>query len=53
MRDSREFRDFLQLVRDHVIGSFQTVNDLMQEHGRSLPDVEDLAARARSRLDGP
>lgn len=51
VRESREFRDFVQLVRTHVLGTLQTVNDRMQERGRVLPDGDELAARARARLD--
>ena len=49
VRDSKEFRDFLALVRSHALGTFQTVNDRLQQ-GNLMPDVDDLAERARSRL---
>lgn len=52
VRDSAEFRDFLRLVRHHVLGTLHTVNERMQERGRVLPDGDELAARARARLDG-
>lgn len=51
VRNSREFQDFVELVRSHVLGTLQTVNERMQERGRVLPDVDDLTAQARARLD--
>jgi hypothetical protein len=52
IRDSEEFRSFLDVLRDHAKQTAQVLNDRLQQGGPVLPDFEDLAAQARARLRG-
>ncbi len=52
IRDSDEFRNFVSLLRSHLQGTVETVNDRLKQDGPVLGDVEGLAAEARARLFG-
>ncbi len=51
IRQSDEFRNFLELVRTHVSGSLKTVGERLEDDsGSILTDIEERAAAARARL---
>lgn len=54
VRDSDEFKNFVELLKAHTLGTIQTVNDRLQNDDLRLnADLDDLAARARARFLGP
>lgn len=52
IRESDEFRGFLQVLRIHAKETARILNDRLQSDGPTLPDLDDLATQARSRLGG-
>ena len=50
IRHSDEFRNFVQLLRDHLQGTAQTVSDRLASDAPLSHDVEGLVAEARRRL---
>lgn len=53
IRDSDEFRNFTALLKSHLVGTIDTVNErLKSDPGTLVGDVERLAGEARARLLG-
>lgn len=53
IRESDEFRNLVSVLRDHLRGTVQLVNDrLASENQTLMPDLERLAAQARERITG-
>lgn len=53
IRESDEFRNLIAVLRDHLRGTVQIVNDRLAAGDVNLmPDIEALAARARARVTG-
>lgn len=51
IKESDEFRNLLAVLRDHIRGTVQIVNDrLAAEDFNVVSDLEALAARARARV---
>lgn len=53
IRQSDEFHNLVDVLKDHVRGTVSVVNDrLAAEDGSAMADLEQLAARARARVTG-
>lgn len=51
IKESDEFQNLISVLRDHLRGTVQIVNDRLASEDQSLfPDLETLVARARARV---